>query len=289
MLTLGDSIFNPKSTNAMKKFTQILFLGAFLSIVFVACKKEVKENPEEVSSEVLGQIKAAGFGTKDVKKIPEGYLVEGDIILTEENLKENPNTPEIVYANEEHYRTFNLVKPSSYPTIRVALNNSSSAHQAAFSSALDNAIARYNARSLTIKFQRVTSSAHTTVVAFYEVSNVLGSAGFPSSSGAPYSQVKMNTYHYSTSTSSTNINYIATIMAHELGHCIGFRHTDYMNRSYSCGSGGNEGQTTTGVGAVHIPGTPTGPSSASWMLACIGSGVNRPFTSADVTALTYVY
>jgi hypothetical protein len=78
-------------------------------------------------------------------------------------------------------------------------------------------------------------------------------------------------------------------MAHELGHCIGFRHTDYMNRSYSCGSGGNEGQTTTGVGAVLIPGTPSGPDAKSWMLACIGSGVNRPFNSNDKVALAYLY
>lgn len=40
-----------------------------------------------------------------------------------------------------------------------------------------------------------------------------------------------------------------------MGHCIGFRHTDYMNRSYSCrGSAVNEG--SAGVGAVYIPGTP---------------------------------
>ncbi len=48
-------------------------------------------------------------------------------------------------------------------------------------------------------------------------------------------------------------------------------------------------QSTTGVGAVHIPGTPTGANSGSWMLACIGSGVNRPFNTNDVTALNYVY
>jgi hypothetical protein len=62
-----------------------------------------------------------------------------------------------------------------------------------------------------------------------------------------------------------------------------------MNRSFSCGTGGNEGQETTGVGAVHIPGTPTGPDAASWMLACIGNGVNRPFNSNDKTALNYLY
>lgn len=85
-----------------------------------------------------------------------------------------------------------------------------------------------------------------------------------------------------------NANYLATILAHELGHCIGFRHTDYMNRAYSCGgSPTNEGAST--VGAVHIPGTPTTADPNSWMLACIGSGQNRPFNANDKTALNYLY
>ena len=77
-------------------------------------------------------------------------------------------------------------------------------------------------------------------------------------------------------------------MAHEIGHAIGFRHTDYMNRSYSCGgSPVNEG--SAGVGAIHVPGTPTGPDPNSWMLSCIGSGQNRPFNANDRTALNYLY
>ncbi|SIT94188.1 Dual-action HEIGH metallo-peptidase, partial [Pontibacter indicus] len=42
-------------------------------------------------------------------------------------------------------------------------------------------------------------------------------------------------------------------------------------------------------GAVHIPGTPTGADPNSWMLACIGTGVNRYFNSNDRTALRYLY
>jgi hypothetical protein len=273
----------------MKHLFKTLSLAAVLTLTFTSCKKDVKENNQsEVSEETLSQIKAAGFYNGNVKKVDGGYLVEGDIILTENDLKSQPTSPSMVVANEEHYRTNNLVNTSTYATIKVALNNSSSAHQAVFSAALDEAIRRYNALGLKVRFSRVTSSANTTVVAFYQVSNVLGSAGFPTSSGKPYNQVQMNTYHYSTSTSSTNVNYIATIMAHELGHCIGFRHTDYMDRSYSCGGAySNEGAST--VGAVFIPGTPSGPSANSWMLACVGSGVNRPFTSADLTALNYVY
>lgn len=274
----------------MNKCLKPLAFASVAAMLFTACTKDVKETTEnQIPASAISQIKALGFGTAGIQKVDGGYLVEGDIFLSENDIKENPTTPNMLIAQEEQYRTFNLVNPTNYPTIKVRLSNSSSAHEAAFSAALDEAIRRYNAENLRVKFQRVTSGAHTTVTAYYQVSSTLGSAGFPSSSGAPYSQVQMNTYHYSTSTGSTNVNYIATIIAHELGHCIGFRHTDYMNRAYSCGSGGNEGQSTTGVGAVHIPGTPTGPNSGSWMLACIGSNVNRPFNTNDKTALAYVY
>ncbi|HVF97857.1 MAG TPA: M57 family metalloprotease [Flavisolibacter sp.] len=274
----------------MRKTLAPLLLACTMASVFVACKKEAKEaetQQDEVSASVKAQIKSLGFNTGEIQKIDEGYLVEGDIVLTAADLAAVPTSPELVIANEEHYRTNNLVNASTYSTIKVAISSSSSSHTAVFTSALDEAIRRYNAENLSIRFQRVSSGANITINAFYEVSNVLGSAGFPSNSGAPYSSIKMNTYHYSTSTSSTNVNYIATIMSHEMGHCIGMRHTDYMNRAYSCGgSASNEG--SAGVGAVYIPGTPSGPSSRSWMLAC-SDGSNRPFTSADRTALNYLY
>ncbi len=116
--------------------------------------------------------------------------------------------------------------------------------------------------------------------------NFLASAGFPSG-GDPYHQIKINSNAIGSGTSNTFINYCATIMAHEIGHCVGFRHTDYMNRAFSCGTGGNEG--SAGVGAIHIPGTPTGPDANSWMLACIGNNVNRPFNNNDQTALDFLY
>jgi len=274
----------------MKKIIRSFAVVCLAAMTLTACTKDVKEvENNEISESTLTQIKALGFGTEGAKKVDGGYLVEGDIFLDDATLSSTPSSPNMVIAQEEQYRTFNLVSSTKHPVINVALNNSSSAHDAAFSAALDEAIRRYNAENLTVKFQRVTSGADITVVAFYEQSNTLGSAGFPTSTGDPYNQVRMNTYHYSTSTGTTNTNYIATIMAHELGHCIGFRHTDYMRRAYSCGYGGNEGQERNGVGAVHIPGTPTGPDANSWMLACIGSNVNRPFNANDKIALSYVY
>jgi hypothetical protein len=276
----------------MKRTLKTIAAICLAVLTFTSCQKQTEETAQdEVSNEASAQIKSLGFSADGAKKVNGGYLVEGDIFLSQNDLNAAPpSTPNMIIAQEEQYRTFNLVSATKHPTIYVALNNSSSQHQNTFSAALDEAIARYNAQNLTVKFQRVTSGADITVVAFYEVSNVLGSAGFPNSTGDPYNEVRMNTYHYSTGTDVTNVNYIATIIAHEVGHCIGFRHTDYMNRAYSCGGRrSNEGQSNTGVGAVHIPGTPTGGDPNSWMLACVGGGVNRPFNNNDKVALSYVY
>lgn len=272
----------------MRNILHSLALGGLLSLLATACTKDVKEPAtEELTSSELAQIKSLGFSTDGAQKIDGGYLVEGDIVLTVAELGTPSSTPNLMIAQEEQYRTYNLVSTSKYSTITIALDNSSAQHDAVFSAALDETISRYNAENLAVKFQRVSSRGDITVTGYYQVSNTLGSSGFPSQNGDPYRQVKMNTYHYNTSTSSTNVNYIATIMAHEVGHCIGFRHTDYMNRAYSCRSGGNEGSGS--VGAVHIPGTPTGPDAKSWMLACIGDGVNRPFNANDKVALSYLY
>ena len=277
----------------MKKIFKPFAAICAAALLFTSCKKNVKDAVnDEVSQETLSQLQRLNFSTDGVLKVNGGYLVEGDIFITDEQLKTTPSSPNMVIASEEHYHTFNMVNTSTHATIKVALNSSSAQHDAAFSAALDEAILRYNAENLSVTFTRVTTSQapDITVVAYYEVSNTLGSSGFPNSAGDPYPQVKMNTYWYNTSTSTTNTNYIGTIMAHEIGHCIGFRHTDYMNRAYSCGGRKqNEGQTNNGVGAVWIPGTPTSPDANSWMLACIGSNVNRPFTANDKIALGYIY
>lgn len=269
--------------NMRKHLTNALLLLTVTAAAW-SCQKKSTTEDAAVSQEVLSQIKQLGFSTEGVTAVDGGYLVEGDIILTPENLQSLSQSHELIYANEEHYRTTNLVSTGTGTrTLTVRLNTT----QANFVSATDEAIRRYNALNLRLRFQRITSgTANINIVTYYQVSNTLGSAGFPSG-GNPYGTINMNTYWY---TSGIAVNALATTIAHEMGHCIGFRHTDYMNRSYSCGgSAVNEG--SAGVGAVYIPGTPTGPSAGSWMLACgsTSSTFNRPFTSADQTALNYVY
>ena len=115
-----------------------------------------------------------------------------------------------------------------------------------------------------------------------------GSAGFPSG-GNPNKFIQINA---ATDAFSTNVN--EHVICHEMGHSIGFRHSDFMNRSFSCGSGGSEG--TAGVGAVGIPGTPSsgqsnnsGIDAESIMLACFNSGVDGEFSNFDIVALEFLY
>lgn len=265
----------------MKK---MLAFCAFLTITIMGCKKDaVMVEDESISQDVLAKVYQHGFGTSDVKKVEDGYLVEGDIVLTNEFLDSKPGGNFLRIANEEQYRTTNLV--TGLPrTITMSLH-SKLASLTGYTEALQEVARRYNAENLGLTFSVVSSGG--TIQFVNGNGPYLASAGFPSG-GNPYNKVTVYSRNIGTGTSSTFINYLATILAHEVGHCIGFRHTDYMNRAYSCGgSATNEGAST--VGAIHIAGTPTGPDPNSFMLACIGSGQNRPFNANDKIALNALY
>ena len=142
---------------------QMLKPLAFLLITAFAitsCKKEVKEAPQdEISQEILTKISNHGFGTLNVQKDEDGYLVEGDIILTEEFLNSAPGGNYLRIAETEQYRTTNLV--GGLP--RVITVSSSGSVNSNVSSAINGAIARYNAENLLIDMVRVASGGEINI------------------------------------------------------------------------------------------------------------------------------
>ena len=113
-----------------------------------------------------------------------------------------------------------------------------------------------------------------------------GKAGFPSN-GNPYKWVRIYSGMDGKPTDGQE-----HIMTHEIGHCLGLRHTDYATR-HSCqgiSSVHNEGQGSHG--AIHIPGTTSSAygDSKSIMMACFSSyNTKGEFTSNDKKALEKMY
>lgn len=267
------------------KFTSLLLAG---SILFTSCKKDDTVVSDEISQATLTQIANHGFETDNVRKVKEGYIVEGDIVLTQDFLSQNPSAGASLLrvANDEQYRTTNLV--TSIPrTITISVEGTLTGLQV-WSDATNEFIRRYNALALQITLQRVSTGGEVKIIGFNEPASggfiTLGSAGFPTG-GNPYHEIKMNTNSQAYGT-NPNPGYITSVLQHEMGHCIGFRHTDYFSRS-SCGKR-KQNEGTAGVGAIHIPGTPTGFNNESFMLAC-SAGTDRTFNSNDVIALSYLY
>lgn len=276
----------------MQKLLKLLVPVLGLALLTYSCQKDRTGLSEEVvSPEVIDQIARMGFNPDGIVRVEEGYRIERDIIITDEFLQER-STRHVV-PNLEQYSTDNLVATNGNRVITIyAPQGGSNGYSPGMIAGLDLAIARYNAEGLEISFQRVTSSSGADITMTRlskrdERRGVLGSAGFPTAGGDPYGQIKMSGILESTYGLSTAG--IATIIAHEMGHCIGLRHTDYFNRAISCG-GGTSNEGDGGVGANHIPGTPTGATLAakSYMLACT-DGSDRPFNNDDQTALDYLY
>jgi hypothetical protein len=276
----------------MKSLFTILLALLTVSFLMVSCAEEDQLVVDEiVPADVLAKIAQMGFNPDGAVAVDEGYRVERDIIITHDNLLTTHDNHRV--PNLEQYSTTNLVSAGGGRNITVyALVGGRKGYSAGMIAGLDEAITRYNDQNLSITFSRVTNSngadiQMTRLRKGEERQGILGSAGFPTASGDPYGEIKMS--GILESSYGLDTDGIATIIAHEMGHCVGFRHTDYFDRSISCGgSASNEG--TAGIGADHIPGTPTGATASdlSFMLSCTDGG-NRPFNSADQTALNYLY
>lgn len=284
----------------MKKLKiSVMFFAAtaFAATTFTSCTQEEEVQPIdklEVTDEVMAQFTELGFDVSDIEAVKQptlgggeesGFMLEGDIFIAQENFRKMLDS-KIAHEGPvgEQYRTNNLVSSSNY-TIDIIgyTGNNSNGLDNTMQTALQWAVNNYNRLNIGLQFNLTygTNYQSKDMVVYRVSGGGGGSAGFPSG-GAPYKWVKINS-----GTSSYGTNVTEHVITHEIGHSVGLRHTDYFDRSISCGSGGNEG--SAGVGAIHVPGTPTGADMNSIMLACFSSGEDGEFGNYDVVALEYLY
>ncbi|WP_234974699.1 M57 family metalloprotease [Tenacibaculum agarivorans] len=274
------------------KFSQIsLFL---VGAMFVACQSEKNEELDvaadsNVSTEIIEKLANFDMNTNYVEKtalvLPDGsttpaYKVEGDIYMTEEKIKELPNLEGLTGRN---YYTNNLVSQNTVIDIIGFTGGGGFGLSSKAQTALQWAVNNYNRLNLSIRFNLTfgTNYQPRDMVVYNNPneSGSGGSAGFPSG-GAPFKFVQI----FGLEGFSTNVN--EHVITHEIGHSVGFRHTDYFSRQ-SCGQNVNEGVGS--IGANPIPGTPAGYDPTSVMIACFSSSDDGEFGPNDITALRFLY
>jgi hypothetical protein len=229
------------------------------------------------TQEIVDNLIQAGFRADDIMVV-DGVVYTGRDAAVSLEASREMLTPE---SGKEQYRTTNLVSL----TLDTICVNGSRLTKEPFNTALNNALANYNNLNLTFHMVRTSGNQAgcDALISIRLSGPVGGSSGFPSG-GLPFTSIQIGKGLSSFQTST-----VTHVITHELGHCVGFRHSDFFDRSISCGGQPtNEGDG--GVGAILIPGTPSGATvGGSVMNSCFRTVEAGVFTNTDVTALNALY
>jgi hypothetical protein len=223
-----------------------------------------------------------GFSPDKIEGYEDYYLVEGCISFPKGISfygDENEVIDEKSGVNKRHAHTDNLVHLTNLK-IDVYIDPSMPTSgvdnwRTAINLAINdwNSISNFGAHFVLTSYP---SSADITITSDNGAlaNNVVADALFPSNTGRPGNRIRVNLNNFSgLSESQRRRN-----MVHELGHCIGFRHTNWET---------NDGGSTT-YGANLISGTPS-VDNGSVMNGSTGSYSWNGFSYYDLVASRFLY
>jgi len=222
------------------KTNKILNLSLLIILLAGACKKDsdYKEPEPAQNQELLSYIKSLGFSESVIEDLGEEYQVEGDmsfpknmkipinkslkveapLILQNKLMSSSP-----VIGNSKISQTYAgyLVSVDNRINVRVHIDPSI----ANLTNEINNAIGLWNSVPQSgVSFSIVSSGVYDILIVNEGISGY-GLARLPLN-GAAGTLVRINVQNMINN--GLNPNQMATVIAHEFGHCIGFRHTDWQ-------------------------------------------------------------
>ncbi|MHA7058534.1 M57 family metalloprotease [Aquimarina sp. M1] len=288
----------------MKKI-KVLALCAIAAGVITSCQKDEINNEEpvslELSKDLQNRLLDAGVNPSNASLetitnldgVSMEYVKSGDIVLPLDKLEQNEYKLGDLEDGNKQYRTNNLISSGNSTIDILGYTGSCCALTSTMQTGLQWAVNNYNRISTRLNF-RLTFGTNFEAADMVVYNNGQGGAGgqaeFPSG-GRPGKFIQINAGTGSFGGSNVN-NVNEHVIGHEMGHAVGFRHTDYARRRCD---GSNEG-TAGSIGAINVPGTPTanrwgqnGLDSGSLMISCFDGSEDGEFSNFDVVALEFLY
>jgi hypothetical protein len=253
----------------------------FIALIILSCKKNdsnIKPLNTDTLQTVYQFIKNLGYADKEIKDNGNEYLVD-ECMLFPKNIRPNFS----IFGTQpltKQYGSSNYVGYYLQPTITVRIDPSMNGYE----SEINGAIALWNnVTNCRIKFNLTTSTNQDILIINSNLgSGTCGMAYFPVN-GHPGALVKINKSYIS---GNSFLQRQRTI-AHELGHTIGFRHTNWQSNGETSSSILPDNNAK--VQAMHVLGTPTGEDVNSLMNGgeC-GYGATS-FSNYDILAVQFLY
>lgn len=265
----------------MQRLFYLIGIFTILSLtLLVSCKKSEHHLSKNNLVDTKTQIYKMGFDTAGIIDMGDYYLVEGDILI-----KKNFNKTVPRQASTKNIAPVYLNYQSD---IKVFIDSSipDDSSQDNWRLAISNSITNFNNLNSNIKFRLVTSlPADLIAKGSLDIPGYVAAAQFPLF-GKPGDTLYINfDYSYLSDDEKT---YIIT---HELGHIIGFRHTDWRQHG-EAESGPDRGDTYGAYTIGYSPNYGQDPDVNSVFNKFIFGrswGPNSGFSYWDLYAITYLY
>jgi hypothetical protein len=265
---------------------RISLVSIALAIAFVSagCNADHVTSPPSRSA-LEAAVARLGFSTEGMIEEGNFVVVEGDIALPKALLERTLSASTNLQLDSAHISIPGQPRQQWIANTHVSNANVSNVTvdvsqitDPDWAAAVRSAMSNWNALPGTLIHFSEDSPANITVTfANLNNSSTVARADYPSGSpGQPGASIQINTGH----SGSISPGEMLTAMAHELGHTIGFRHTNWQ--SNTCGP-----ETAGTLGANQVAGTPQ--SDAGSIMNCIASSWVGFSHYDSVAAMVYFY